>query len=950
MSRTITRSLILFLLATGMVMAQQHRLYLKVEPAGDRNHVLVVKPGQKIHFSAKAFEVVSAGQVREVPIDKISWSIAPPEFGTFTAKGDLTVSGKAPRGTVLAKAIVGRNTLHFSMTVVLDPAGGGGHFEYTISGTVMDEAGNPIEGAELFAQNPRSPLTVGFQGKSGTDGKYTIKLPAGVFIVRAHARGYMPEYYDNVQRADKATEIKTDPNKKDITGIDFKLGKGGSITGKVLASADGSPIKRAMVVAMIPSNTPKHPGAYFRVSTDSNGEYTIDGMPAGKYIVQASAFRFFPQYYDHVKDAASATKVEVVEGKTKDNINFDLDKKIIPPHNPYKISGFVKDAAGAGIADATIIVEMKVSSHPGARNFYGRTNKNGSYSIALPEGTFLVRASARGFLMRYFDNARDRSQATPVTLNAQNTEKNDVDFVLPVGGKITGTVTKAADGSPVKRAFVFVMPGLNMPPYGKANFAAKTDSLGQYTISGLETGEYVVGVKADGFEPQFFDGAATPDKATKVKVTAGQTTPGIDFKLNALAGISGTVTDAASGKGISRAEILIEAANGNFKRRAWTGRDGKYHAPLPAGTYIVRAVAPHYAPEWYKEKDDPTKADQVVVATGASVNDIDFTLDRWGGVISGKVADEAGNPIAKAWVRVWGHGPVITPRIPFFGKAETNQNGEYEIIGLPPGKYYVSASAKGFMMEFYDDQPDIRNADKVEVKNNQTTSGIDFTLAKGGSISGRVIDEKTGQPIRHALVGVRGKGVGKSLGARTDADGKYTIVGLATGEYLVYAAAYKYRGEFYDDAQTPWHAKPVKVTAPGETKGIDFALQPVHGKRHKLTGTVVDASSGMPVSTTVVEAIDPATGRYSFTTTNEYGRYEMGTDYEPVIRASAIGYVGQYAGNTLNWEEGRKSAAGEVRFVLEPQAETGLAVLTGTVRDEATGDPVSNAFVYGKDE
>ena len=74
-------------------------------------------------------------------------------------------------------------------------------------------------------------------------------------------------------------------------------------------------------------------------------------------------------------------------------------------------------------------------------------------------------------------------------------------------------------------------------------------------------------------------------------------------------------------------------------------------------------------------------------------------------------------------------------------------------------------------------------------------------LAQGGSIIGRVTDDKSGRPVEQAQVNV----VGTTIGALTNADGRYALRGMRAGAYqvrvlrvgyaetLVFASAYPTR-------------------------------------------------------------------------------------------------------------------------------------------------------------
>lgn len=115
----------------------------------------------------------------------------------------------------------------------------------SISGYVYQVNGNPIAGAtvEVIRQDEGGL----WEATTESDGNYkVIGLPTGDYKVRAFKSGYAREYYDNVFYSDEAEIIHLD-TPEDITGIDFSLTLGGSISGYVYGKEDGKPINGAHI-------------------------------------------------------------------------------------------------------------------------------------------------------------------------------------------------------------------------------------------------------------------------------------------------------------------------------------------------------------------------------------------------------------------------------------------------------------------------------------------------------------------------------------------------------------------------------------------------------------------------------------------------------------------------------------------------------------------------------
>jgi hypothetical protein len=176
--------------------------------------------------------------------------------------------------------------------------------------------------------------------------------------------------------------------------------------------------------------------------------------------------------------------------------------------------------------------------------------------------------------------------------------------------------------------------------------------------------------------------------------------------------------------------------------------------------------------------------------------------------------------------------------------ADPDAEGWYAMPGLPAGHYFVAVHVWGgvpeYMGEVYNDvvclDCDVRVGQAVTVTDGATTAGIDFALAKGGEIRGR-LRSPSGAAVPSRVVAY--DGTGKLVGD-TDrtydpyhGDGSYAIKGLPTGTYFVRTANRSgFVDKAYDDVPCPAGQCPptsgtgVAVTTGLTTSGIDFTLEP----------------------------------------------------------------------------------------------------------------------------
>ena len=138
----------------------------------------------------------------------------------------------------------------------------------TLAGTVTDsDTDLPIPGARVVADNGEREFATIADGS----GDYTLFLAAGTYAVTASAFGYATKIEPGVV---VETDLTTDQDFALLALPRF------TVSGRVSASEDGSPIEGAAVVAV---GTPV-PAAI----TDTAGDYELE-LPIGEYTLRASA-------------------------------------------------------------------------------------------------------------------------------------------------------------------------------------------------------------------------------------------------------------------------------------------------------------------------------------------------------------------------------------------------------------------------------------------------------------------------------------------------------------------------------------------------------------------------------------------------------------------------------------------------------------------------------------
>jgi hypothetical protein len=169
-----------------------------------------------------------------------------------------------------------------------------------------------------------------------------------------------------------------------------------------------------------------------------------------------------------------------------------------------------------------------------------------------------------------------------------------------------------------------------------------------------------------------------------------------------------------------------------------------------------------------------------------------------------------------------------------YGCAQTGTDGDYTITELRPESYFVvfgqSLTSKlNYITQFYDDKLLPSEATAVQVVAGKTAPGIDSELSPGAEIAGGVTEASTGAPIGNAIA-CASRANPEELGvggcAITEANGEYTIRGLASGSYKLVFLAMGSAAQYYSGKSSAAEAELVSVVAPGLTQGIDAAMKP----------------------------------------------------------------------------------------------------------------------------
>jgi hypothetical protein len=304
--------------------------------------------------------------------------------------------------------------------------------------------------------------------------------------------------------------------------------------------------------------------------------------------------------------------------------------------------------------------------------------------------------------------------------------------------------------------------------------------------------------------------------------------------------ISGKV-ESPTGRPMRNASVRVSSNGpGSASRSTTTDDRGNFMLDkLPAGDYTLRASKPGYLESVFGQKDPGSgrPGTPISLKDGQRLEDVAMKMPK-GGVITGTIVDDIGEPVFGVPVRAlrWqfrnGERTLVSA-----GSGQTDDRGIYRIPTLVPGDYIVMATpprtsdsaaaleammsaeraaiaggggnltfaptrafdaenaadtpSSGYAPVFYPGTTISSTASAVSVGPAEEKTGIDvpLQLVPLGTVTGTVIGDP--RVIRATSIQLSDANTGlPGLGARSvspDANGKFTITGVAPGSYKLLA-------------------------------------------------------------------------------------------------------------------------------------------------------------------
>jgi hypothetical protein len=246
----------------------------------------------------------------------------------------------------------------------------------------------------------------------------------------------------------------------------------------------------------------------------------------------------------------------------------------------------------------------------GGRGGFATTGSDGSFRMTgISPGDYYADVMMPGYVqplrgMRDLQNMagadRDRISAELTRVSVAANQAANVQVMIYRGATISGTVS-FDDGTPAAgvsiQAFVLATSTTGTQASGStqqqsiAGFA-QTDDRGQFRVSGLADGTYVVSAAPHSIFPIYYGNSIERSKAKKFDVHAGDEVPGTDIQVPAagMHSVSGVVVSQQDGHALPRASVQLKLSSGDTGTiSATTGSDGTFtFTAVPDGKFTVQ--------------------------------------------------------------------------------------------------------------------------------------------------------------------------------------------------------------------------------------------------------------------------------------------------------------------------------------------------------------------------
>ncbi|MED4051937.1 carboxypeptidase regulatory-like domain-containing protein [Priestia megaterium] len=838
------------------------------------------------------------------------------------APGSYIVKAQSPSFITQSTGALVSSNVATTVNLILPPN------PASIAGVVLDINENAIPNAIVQVLDANDTIL----GTAGTDsnGNYSIEnLPPGSFTTVVTAPNF----------GSKIGGITLRPGVV-INAVNFNLVPNpGGISGLITDETTGEPLTNTAVIIRQTIGS-----SIATVTTDSSGNFLVQGLAPGSYAVTALSPGF-----------GTKTVGALVTSGLTSTANIELSEL------PGSIRGQLIDSSGIPINGQNL--QIRLLDQNGVLLLTELAQPDGTFVFSnITPGNYILNATAPGFQANTVgvQVLRDQETSTfvplkpsPATLTGQVINEQTltgisgsiISVINPNTGLLLGKTTSGQNG-------IFILEGLPAGPFivtaNSQNFGTDSKAIilnaGQTTnttltltpnpgsVSGFivnringeqlpsgsiqifdQTGAAVVSVVSDP-TGKFLVSSLAPGQYTAIATSQGFTSGIISFTIIAdtqsiasfalepnPSSIAGQVIDITTGQSIVGADVIVRqfTSTGPIISTTQTDSNGSYIlSNLPQGSFTVVVIDPDYS----------SQSSSVTLTPGATIN-LNFNLQQLPSSIQGNIINQdTSEPLINTLVQlIDNNGILIT-------QAQTDINGFYQITGFSAGQYTLS-----FINPLFQSQ-------KVSfISEPGETSVVNVALVSNpGAITGKILDSQTLAPLIGASVRVFPVSSLIPIATLvTDSTGQYFLTGLSPGMYTLTASFGTYASS----------STGVTVLS-NQTISSDIILTP---DPSTVSGTIT-SDTGSPISNATVRILDQNETVLATVVTDELGNFSV-TDLpqgNQKIIVTAPGFATQLGGVILT--------PGQVATGTDFTLTANSGSITGQILSAATVTPIVGAI------
>lgn len=673
----------------------------------------------------------------------------------------------------------------------------------TIAGRLQWPDGSPAVGrvtVEGEAKGFRSGSTD--PQESAADGSFEVSgLTGKTVTVRAHAtRSGVPSAtgeltgHEQESGEEDAWFAEAEDVKLGTKGLVLTLAPSLELVGTVIVEG-GGPVKTFQLQALpLVRNTSEVDWARQAEGAfeDESGSFRLTGLMPGKWRVGASA-----------QDFLDAVSVEV-ELPDEHPVTLVLRR-------PAAIRGVVVDASGAPVQGASVAVEPQEVLDQGQSFSFSAEEDVGLFQFLSMAEVLTTDAEGRFFLakaepgrLRVSATAPGHAPSEPVLVDAvAGRETSGVVVRLAVGGTIRGEVVDVG-GRPAARTTVWAC-NQDSDDYFESVTA---DAEGRFELRGAPAGSYDLSAEL----PSGLEITAEAELAA-----GGSAFVRLEPETRSVVRLSGRVTLA--GKPAPGLHVNAFSHGRDGSSSAETDSAGEFELALPGGGHYGIALT-----RWHWNAGTSATWQASVDVPEASEYRVELALPL--AKISGRVTSNAGEPLEGIEVTATGHEREFTFSL-MHASVSTDSEGRYE-LEVAPGSLQVSAGGAGAWAT--------ATREGIELALDQELSGVDFVLAPGGVVTGRIHFADGSSAVAASILRS-----GDEWLAESDDEGRFMLTNLPAGPF-----------EFEVVHDSGVSAQPITVmVVAGEVSTVEVEL--VRGTRVSIA--LVGVPAGVEPEITLTDAL-----------------------------------------------------------------------------------------------